>query len=89
MFQNTPRIKLCGKKINDNDMLEKTFFNISSLKCVLQYREKEFKKYFELISCLLVAERNNELFLRNHEARLVGAAPFPETNAPNHNPKKR
>ena len=27
-----------------------------------QYRETCFKKYYELISCLLVSEQNNELF---------------------------
>ena len=27
-----------------------------------QYREKYLKKYYELISCLLVSEQNNELF---------------------------
>jgi len=46
-----------------------------------QYREKGFKKYAELISCLLVAEQNNELLMKNHEARPTGSAPFPEVNA--------
>ncbi|KEH29481.1 zinc knuckle protein, putative [Medicago truncatula] len=50
-----------------------------------QYREKGFKKYSELISCLLVAEQNNELLMKNHEARPVGVAPFPEVNASQHN----
>ncbi|XP_028772047.1 uncharacterized protein LOC114729229 [Neltuma alba] len=45
-----------------------------------QYREKGFKKYSELISCLLVAEQNNELLMKNHEIRPIGSAPFPEAN---------
>ncbi|XP_027151994.1 uncharacterized protein LOC113752054 [Coffea eugenioides] len=45
-----------------------------------QYREKGFKKYSELIACLLLAEQNNELLLKNHESRSTGASPFPEAN---------
>ncbi|XP_020266651.1 uncharacterized protein LOC109842155 [Asparagus officinalis] len=43
--------------------------------------ERGFKKYSELISCLLLAEQNNELLLKNHESRPTGASPFPEANA--------
>ncbi|XP_017974461.1 PREDICTED: uncharacterized protein LOC108661545 [Theobroma cacao] len=46
-----------------------------------QYREKGFKKYSELISCLLVAKENNELLMKNHESRPIGSTPFPEVNA--------
>ncbi|XP_070013766.1 uncharacterized protein [Nicotiana sylvestris] len=45
-----------------------------------QYREKGFKKYSELISLLLVAERNNDLLMRNHENRPTGSTPFPEVD---------
>ncbi|XP_070029253.1 uncharacterized protein [Nicotiana sylvestris] len=45
-----------------------------------QYREKGFKKYSELISLLLVAERNNDLLMRNHENRSTGSTPFPEVD---------
>ncbi|XP_051142234.1 uncharacterized protein LOC127259133 [Andrographis paniculata] len=46
-----------------------------------QYRERGFKKYSELITCLLLAEQNNELLLKNHESRPTCANPFPEANA--------
>ncbi|KAG6496824.1 hypothetical protein ZIOFF_044696 [Zingiber officinale] len=45
-----------------------------------QYREKGFKKYSELITCLLVAEQNNELLMKNHEIHPTGASPIPEVN---------
>ncbi|XP_016432504.1 uncharacterized protein LOC107759146 [Nicotiana tabacum] len=45
-----------------------------------QYREKGFKKYSELISLLLVAERNNYLLMRNHENRPTRSTPFPEVD---------
>ncbi|BBG96653.1 Disease resistance protein CC-NBS-LRR class family [Prunus dulcis] len=40
-----------------------------------------FKKYSELVSCLLLAEQNNELLLKNHQSRPTGSAPLPEINA--------
>ncbi|XP_048502995.2 uncharacterized protein LOC104901867 [Beta vulgaris subsp. vulgaris] len=54
------KLKLCGEKITDAEMLEKTYttFHANNVVLQTQYREKEFKKYSELISCLLVAEQN-------------------------------
>ncbi|XP_009782108.2 uncharacterized protein [Nicotiana sylvestris] len=45
-----------------------------------QYREMGFKKYSELILCLLVAEQHNTLLLKNHEARPTGSAPLHKAN---------
>ncbi|PIN00237.1 hypothetical protein CDL12_27260 [Handroanthus impetiginosus] len=47
--------------------------------------EEGFKKYLELISCLLVAEQNNELLIKNHEIRPTESTPFPKVNATIHN----
>ena len=82
MFRITSQLKLCGEIINDSDMLEKTFstFHASNILLQQQYRERGFKKYSELISCLLVAEQNNELLMKNHEIRPTGSKPFPEVN---------
>ncbi|XP_044478235.1 uncharacterized protein LOC123205349 [Mangifera indica] len=83
MFRIISRMRLCGEKITEENMLEKTFstFHPSNMLLQQQYREKSFKKYSELISCLLVAEQNNELLLRNYQTRPTGTAPFPEVNA--------
>ncbi|PIM98030.1 hypothetical protein CDL12_29491 [Handroanthus impetiginosus] len=85
MFKITSQLMLCGEKISDKDMLEKTLstFHASNLHLQQQYREKGFKKYSELISCLLVAEQNNELLMKNYESRPTGSSPFPEANATN------
>ncbi|XP_059315400.1 uncharacterized protein LOC132066012 [Lycium ferocissimum] len=48
---------------------------------LMQYREKGFKRYSELITCLLVVEQNNNLLMKNHESHPIGSAPFPEVNA--------
>ncbi|XP_059629909.1 uncharacterized protein LOC132272847 [Cornus florida] len=45
-----------------------------------QYKERRFTKYSELISCLLVAEQNNELLMQNHQSRPTGSVPFLEAN---------
>ena len=37
-----------------------------------------FKKYSELISPLLVVEKNNDLLIKNHQSHLTGSATFSE-----------
>ncbi|KAJ9539141.1 hypothetical protein OSB04_031874 [Centaurea solstitialis] len=73
--------------ITDEEMLEKTFstFHASNMLLQQQYRERGFKKYCDLISCLLVAKQNNELLMKNHETRPTGIAPFPEANVATYN----
>ena len=75
-------LRLRGETITDEDLLEKTFFTFHASNVLLQhqYLEKGFKKYSELITCLLVAEQNNTLLMKNNEARPTGSAPFPEAN---------
>ncbi|XP_009798929.1 uncharacterized protein [Nicotiana sylvestris] len=82
VFRITSQLKLCGEVMNDEDLLEKTLttFYASNMVLQQQYREREFKKYSELISCLLVAEQHNTLLLKNHEARPTGSAPLSEAN---------
>ena len=83
LFKITTQLKLCGQDVTENDMLEKTFttFHASNMILQQQYRERRFSKYSELISCLLVAEKNNELLIKNHESRPTGSTAFPEVNA--------
>ena len=82
LFKITSQLKLCGEKVIEEDMLEKTFttFHASNKLLQQQYRECKFEKYSELISCLLVVEQNNELLLRNHQSRPTGSTPFPKVN---------
>ena len=63
-------------------MLEKKFttFHASNVLLQQQYQEHRFKKYFELISCLLVVEKNNEILMRNHQFLPTRSEPFPEVN---------
>ncbi|XP_021995191.1 uncharacterized protein LOC110892328 [Helianthus annuus] len=51
------KLKLCGEKITNENMLEKTFSMLYATNMLLsqQYRERKFTKYSELISCLLTS----------------------------------
>ena len=82
IFKITSQLKLCGENISDSDMLEKTYstFHANNMLLQQQYRERGFTKYSELISVLLLAEQNNELLLKNHQARPTGSTPFPKAN---------
>ena len=66
-------------------LLEKTFstFHASNMLLQQQYRERGFKKYSELISCLLVAKQNNELLMRNHQSSPTGSQLFPKAKTSN------
>ena len=68
LFKIISQLKLYGENITKEDKLEKTFttFHASNVLLQQQYQERRFTKYFELISCLLVAEQNNELLMRNY-----------------------
>ncbi|XP_074374557.1 uncharacterized protein LOC141714964 [Apium graveolens] len=83
LFKISSQLKLCGENITNADMLEKTYstFHASNVLLHQQYREKGFTKYSDLISCLLVAEQNNKLLMKNHESCPTGSCPFPEANA--------
>ncbi|XP_022019256.1 uncharacterized protein LOC110919291 [Helianthus annuus] len=87
MFRIMSQLILCGENITDKEMLEKTFstFHASNIVLQQQYRERGFTIYSDLISCLLVAEQNNELQMKNHETRPVGTTPFPEVNVATYN----
>nr|XP_016508636.1 PREDICTED: uncharacterized protein LOC107826197 [Nicotiana tabacum] len=82
VFRITSQLKLCEDIMNDENLLEKTLTTFHALNMVLQqqYRERDFKKYSELISCLLVAEQHNTLLLKNHEACPTESSPLPEAN---------
>ena len=83
LFKISSQLKLCGENITEEDKLEKTFttFHASNVLLQQQYRERIFTEYSQLISCLLVAEQNNELLMKNHQSRPIGSEAFPEVNA--------
>ena len=77
------RLELCGVKLEENELLEKTFFtfHVSNILLQQQYRQRQFKTYSELISVLLTVEQTNQLLLKNHDLRPVGSKAIPKANA--------
>ncbi|KAL0435291.1 UNVERIFIED_CONTAM: hypothetical protein Sradi_0237000 [Sesamum radiatum] len=72
--------------MTNEQILEKIFstFHASNLVLQQQYRERGFKTYSKLISCLLVAEENNRLLLNNHHTQPTGSKLLPENSAALH-----
>lgn len=91
IFCITSELKLCGEPVTDVEMLEKTLstFHVDNMLLSQQYRERKFTKYSELIACLLVVEQNNNLLLKNHQERPVGATPLPEVHMASQNNRGR
>src|SRR5450759_4348982 len=77
LFRITSILTLCGEPVSDADMVEKTLSTFHPSKIVLatQYRNMRFPQYSELISHLLVAERQQELLLHNARQRPPGTLP--------------
>ncbi|GJR03487.1 hypothetical protein Tco_0526471 [Tanacetum coccineum] len=83
-------LRFCGQTVTEGDMLEKTFstFHASNINLQQQYRLQNFKRYSDLNVNLLVAEKNNELLMKNHQSRPTGSLAIPEANAVNNNDNK-
>ena len=83
MFRITFQLNLCRENISGSDLLEKAFstFDASNMVLQQQYHERNFKRYSDLISCMLAAEQNNELLMKNHQFLPTSSVTFPEVNA--------
>ncbi|XP_022003905.1 uncharacterized protein LOC110901382 [Helianthus annuus] len=83
LFRTCSTLRFCGQTVTEEDMLEKTFstFHASNINLQQQYRLQRFQRYYDLNSFLLVAEKNNEQLMKNHQARPTGSLAFLEANA--------
>ncbi|GJV82852.1 hypothetical protein Tco_1522750 [Tanacetum coccineum] len=90
LFRICRTLRFCGQTVTEGDMLEKTFstFHASNINLQQQYRLQNFKRYSDLNVNLLVAEKNNELLMKNHQSRPTGSLAIPEANAVNNNDNK-
>ena len=85
------QLDYCGKPVSEAEMLEKTYQTFHKNHYVLQeqYRNCGYTRFSELAVALIIAERNNELLIKNHNARPTGTKAFPEVNATDiKNPEK-
>ena len=83
LFDIVSRLELCGIKLTDAELLDKTFstFHASNIVLQQQYRQRQFATYSDLIFVLLTAKQTNELLLKNHDLRPAGSKALPEAQA--------
>ncbi|XP_076923992.1 uncharacterized protein LOC143586312 [Bidens hawaiensis] len=76
--------------MSEADKLEKTYstFHASNIILQQQLRLHNFQTYSDLNTNLIIAEQNNELLMKNHQARPTGSLAIPEENIAYNNDHK-
>ena len=66
-------LKICNENLTEGNLLEKTYSTFSATNIVMQqqYKAQKFTKFLDLISVLLLVEKQNQLLMKNHQARLT------------------
>ncbi|XP_013713582.1 uncharacterized protein LOC106417304 [Brassica napus] len=79
------KLRYYGETMTESKMLEKTYTTLikSQISLQQQYRLRGYTEFLDLIVALLIAEKNNELLIKNHMTRPTGSKAFPEANALN------
>ena len=85
-----PRIKslmeFCGKKITNAMLIEKTLstFPVSALMVAKNYQidvtARRITRFHELIGAMNVAEKHDNILVKNYNSRSVGTEHIPESN---------
>ncbi|XP_076943582.1 uncharacterized protein LOC143613865 [Bidens hawaiensis] len=76
--------------MSEADKLEKTYstFHASNIILQQQLRLQNFQTYSDLNTNLIIAEKNNELLMKNHQARPTGSLAIQEANIAYNNDHK-
>lgn len=67
----TSQLRLCGEIVTDAELIDKTLSTFPPATAILaqQYRNMHFPRHAELMSYLFVAERQQQMLLKNAESR--------------------
>ena len=83
------QLRLCGDRVTDAELIDKTLSTFPPATAILaqQYQNMKFTRHSELMSYLLLAEKQQQILLKNAEARPareihVTEAPTPPALAP-------
>ena len=84
-------LKFCKVELTESDLLDKTYstFHATNIVIQQQYRAHKFTKLLDLISVLLLAEKQNQLLMKNHQSRPIGWNVAPEAHKINSSSHKR
>ncbi|XP_013617377.1 PREDICTED: uncharacterized protein LOC106323871 [Brassica oleracea var. oleracea] len=76
-------LKYCGNSVSEAEMMNITYNTFHKQLHFLPeiYRKCGYTRFSELMVALMLAEKNNELLIKNHNSRPTGARAFPEANA--------
>ncbi|KAK1406585.1 hypothetical protein QVD17_42023 [Tagetes erecta] len=87
LYQICSKLEFCGHPKSEEEKLEKTYstFHASNINLQTHYRLQNFRRYSDLNALLLVAEKNNDLLMKNHQSRPTGSLAIPEANVAHNN----
>lgn len=77
------QLKYCGRPASEAEKLENTYNTLHKELRVLPqiYRKCGYMRFSVLMLTLMLAEKNKELLIKNHNSRTTGTRVFPEVNA--------
>ncbi|PRQ47754.1 putative transcription factor interactor and regulator CCHC(Zn) family [Rosa chinensis] len=79
-------LKFCGEELTDKDLIEKTLstFPVSALlvskQYWLEYNDKRITRFHQLINAMLIAEKHDNILVKNYNSRPVGTKSVHEAN---------
>ncbi|KAL6592452.1 hypothetical protein ACP70R_049505 [Stipagrostis hirtigluma subsp. patula] len=83
LYGITTRMKLCGLKLEDKDLIEKTLstFHPKLTYISRQYKKDNYKKYVDLSNAMQQDQGEDETIMQNQLSRPTGTVATPEENA--------
>ncbi|KAL6621207.1 hypothetical protein ACP70R_033639 [Stipagrostis hirtigluma subsp. patula] len=90
LYGITTRMKLCGLKLEDKDLIEKTLstFHPKLTYISRQYKKDNYKKYVDLSNAMQQNQGEDETIMQNHLSRPTGTVATLEENATSFKNKK-